>query len=462
METEPQAVELFVRRSRMPAPAREVFAWHARPGAFQRLTPPWERVEVVEDSGGIGDGARKVIRMGRPPFTLRWVAEHRDYVDGEQFRDVQRRGPFARWTHTHRVEPAGDDGAWLEDRIEYALPLGGLGALAGGGFTRRRLQRMFAYRHRVTAHDVAAHAQARGVGAMRILISGASGLIGSALAPFLTGGGHEVVRLIRGRKKAGSVAWNPDAGTIDAAGLEGFDAVVHLAGENIAGGRWTAAKKARIHASRIGGTRLLVEALGKLARPPKTLITASAIGYYGHRHADIVDEDSAPGAGFLADICKEWEEATAAAAARGIRVVNLRLGVVLAGNGGMLATIATPFKLGLGGVVGGGDQYMSWVAIDDVLGAILYALSTPALAGPVNVVSPNPVTNREFTTTLAHVLSRPALLPFPATAVRLLLGEMGDELLLASTRVDPQRLTAAGFSFAFPQLEDALRHVLGK
>lgn len=206
METEPQAVELFVRRSRMPAPAREVFAWHARPGAFQRLTPPWERVEVVEDSGGIGDGARKVIRMGRPPFTLRWVAEHRDYVDGEQFRDVQRRGPFARWTHTHRVEPAGDDGAWLEDRIEYALPLGGLGALAGGGFTRRRLQRMFAYRHRVTAHDVAAHAQARGVGAMRILISGASGLIGSALAPFLTGGGHEVVRLIRGRKKAGSVA----------------------------------------------------------------------------------------------------------------------------------------------------------------------------------------------------------------------------------------------------------------
>ena len=298
---------------------------------------------------------------------------------------------------------------------------------------------------------------------MKILISGASGLIGTALVPFLTTGGHQVVRLVRGgRKKAGTVQWDPASGGIDRAGLEGFDAVIHLAGENISGGRWTVERKARIHASRVAGTRLLVEALAGLTRPPKTLIAASAIGYYGDRKDDVVDEDSAPGAGFLADVCREWEAATLPAAQRGIRVVNLRLGVVLSGSGGMLPTVLTPFRFGLGGAIGGGAQYMSWVAIDDVLGAILHALATPALSGPVNAVSPTPVTNRAFTETLARVLSRPALLPVPAAAIRLLLGEMGEELLLSSTRVEPQRLTAAGFHFQFAELEAALRHVLGR
>ncbi|MEO8603174.1 MAG: TIGR01777 family oxidoreductase [bacterium] len=457
------AVELFVRRSHLAAPAEAVFAWHTRAGAFERLTPPWEDVAVIEEHGGIEDGARKVLRMGRPPFSLRWVADHQDYVEGRQFRDVQSSGPFAQWTHTHRIEPDGPDACWLEDHIAYALPLGGLGALAGGGFTRRKLQRMFDYRHRITAHDVAAHRQARGAGTMKILISGASGLIGTALVPFLTTGGHQVVRLVRGgRKKAGTVQWDPAAGTIDRAGLEGFDAVVHLSGENIAAGRWTPERKARIHASRVDGTRLLVEALAGLTHPPKILIAASAIGYYGDRKEDIVDEDSAPGAGFLADVCREWEAATFPAAQAGMRVVNLRFGVVLSGKGGMLPTVLTPFRFGLGGAIGGGAQYMSWVAIDDVLGAVLYALTTPALSGPVNAVSPHPVTNRVFTDTLAQVLSRPALLPIPAAAVRLLFGEMGEELLLSSTRVEPERLTAAGFHFTFPDLESALRHVLGK
>jgi len=447
----------------MAAPATDVFAWHARPGAFERLTPPWERVAVVEQRGTIENGARKVLRLGRPPFATRWVAEHRDYIAGEQFRDVQTRGPFAHWTHTHRVEPDGADACWLEDHVAYALPLGGVGALAGGGFTRRKLQRMFDYRHRVTAHDVVAHARARGSGTMKILISGASGLIGTALAPFLTSGGHRVVRLTRGAgEQADTVAWDPGAGTIDRARLEGLDAVVHLAGENISAGRWSPERKARIYASRVDGTRLLVEALTGLRQPPKVLIAVSAIGYYGNRQDDIVDEDSAPGAGFLADVCREWEAVTLPAAQHGIRVVNLRLGVVLSGNGGMLPTLLTPFRLGLGGAIGGGAQYVSWVAIDDVLGAVLYALSTPALSGPVNAVSPHPVTNREFTDTLARVLSRPALLPIPAAAVRLLFGEMGEELLLASTRVEPQRLTTSGFHFAFADLETALRHLLGR
>ncbi len=298
---------------------------------------------------------------------------------------------------------------------------------------------------------------------MRILVTGASGLIGSALVSALAGAGHEVVRLVRGggRRRAGTVVWDPGAGTIDHAGLEGSDAVVHLAGENIAAGRWTAARKARIRDSRVEGTRLLAEALAGLATPPHTFVAASAIGYYGHRGRDEVDEDSAPGAGFLADVCREWEGATAPAVQRDIRVVHLRIGVVLSADGGALATMLPPFRLGLGGPVGSGNQYMSWIAIDDVVAAVQFALTTTALAGPVNAVAPQPVPNREFVQTLARVLGRPALVPFPAFAVRTLFGEMGEELLLSSTRVIPHRLQEAGFTFRFPELEPALRHLLG-
>lgn len=459
---EPASAELFARRTHVDAPAAAVFRWHARPGALERLTPPWQPVRVVERHGGIEDGGRVVLRLGRGPFAVRWVAEHVDVIDGEQFRDVQRSGPFAHWRHTHRVEPDGAGDCWLEDRIEYALPFGALGALVGGGVTRRTLDRLFRYRHRLTAGDAAAHARWRGGSPMRVLVSGASGLIGGALVPFLTTGGHDVVRLARGRKRAGAVSWDPAAGSIDHAGLAGLDAVVHLAGENIAGGRWTVEKKARIRDSRVVGTRLLCEALAALPRPPQVLVAASAIGFYGDRGNDVVDEDSAPGAGFLADVCREWEAATAPAAAAGIRVVNLRFGVVLSGAGGALGTMLPPFRLGLGGPIGGGRQFMSWIAIDDVLDAILFALATAALSGPVNAVAPGVTTNAELTATLGRVLSRPAVIPVPAFAVRLLFGEMGDELLLSSTRVVPQRLEAAGFRFRFPALEPALRHLLGR
>jgi hypothetical protein len=454
--------ELFVRRSSIGAPASEVFRWHARPGAFERLTPPWEAVRVVERHGGIEDGARLVLRLGPAGLGPRWVAEHRDYIEGEQFRDVQTAGPFAHWVHTHRVEPDGPDACWLEDRIEYALPFGALGTLVGGGFTRRKLARMFRYRHALTAADIAAHRRVQGVGAMKILVTGANGLIGGTLVPFLTTGGHEVVRLTRGPTRAGAASWDPERGTIDREALEGLDAVVHLAGENISTGRWTAEKKARIRDSRVEGTRLLCEALAGLRRRPTVLVAASAIGFYGHRGRDVVDEDSAPGGGFLADVCREWEAATVSAAAAGVRVVNLRIGVVLSATGGALASLLTPFKLGVGGPVGSGRQYMSWIAIDDVADAILFALTTPSLAGPVNAVAPTPVTNAEFVRTLGAVLSRPAILPLPAFAVRLLFGEMGEELLLSSTRVEPHRLQAAGFTFRFPTLEPALRHLLGR
>lgn len=455
--------EVFVQRCPIDAPAEAVFAWHERPGALVRLIPPWEHVEVVECRGGVRNGGRTVLFTRIGPARVRWVAEHRDYVAGRQFRDVQTTGPFARWEHTHLIEEQGPGRCVLEDRIEYALPLGGLGRVFAARSVRRKLDAMFAYRHRTTRDDVAAHQRHGDRGTMRILVSGARGLIGSALSAFLSCGGHRVVRLVReGPGVAGeSVAWDPATGRLDASALEGIDAVVHLAGESIAE-RWTPEKKRRIRESRVNGTRLLAEALAGLPKPPKVFACASAIGWYGDRGDLTLTEAGTPGQGMLPDVCREWEAATQPAADAGIRVVNLRFGVVLSPTGGALAKMLTPFKWGAGGVVGSGRQYMSWIALDDAVGAIHHCLMVPELSGPVNVVAPRPVTNSDFTRTLGRVLGRPTFLPMPAFAARLAFGEMADALLLASARVEPARLQATDYPFRFPELEGALRHMLGR
>ena len=293
---------------------------------------------------------------------------------------------------------------------------------------------------------------------MRILLTGSSGLIGQALLPFLTSNGHTVVRLTRSPTSGRHIVWNPDAGTIDTDDLGDFEAIVHLAGESVVG-RWTPEKKARILASRIKGTRVLCESLrGRHI----VLVSASAIGYYGDRDNQVLDEESSSGTLFLSEVARAWEAATEPAAKAGIRVVNLRIGFVLSKAGGGLATMLLPFKLGIGGRVGSGRQYMSWITVDDVVGAISHALVSDSLRGPVNAVAPHPVTNLEFTKTLGHVLGRPTIFPLPAFVARLVLGEMADELLLASTRVSPSRLLASGYEFRFPDLAGALRHVLGK
>jgi len=295
---------------------------------------------------------------------------------------------------------------------------------------------------------------------MRIAVSGSHGLIGSALVQALAQAGHEVVRLVRDGAGGTGIAWDPERGTLDRSALEGIDAVVHLAGYGIAERRWTAPVKELIRSSRVNGTRLLATALADMVRRPQVLVAASAIGYYGDRGDTWLEEDSEPGTGFLADVCRAWEAAAEPARAAGIRTVTARIGIVLSPEGGALQRMLLPFKLGLGGRIGSGQQYMSWVACDDVVAAIQFAIEQSSLAGPVNVVAPEPVTNREFTQVLARVLRRPAFLPLPSFLARLAFGEMADALLLASTRVRPRRLLEAGYTFRFPTLEAALRHLL--
>jgi len=299
---------------------------------------------------------------------------------------------------------------------------------------------------------------------MRVAITGSSGLIGSALVERLRADGHQVTRLVRGRERAvgaGAVHWDPARGEVDAAGLEGHDVVIHLAGESIVG-LWTARKKARIRDSRVEGTRLIAGALAGLARPPAVLLSASATGFYGARPPDeVLDEEASPGTGFLAETAQAWEAAADPARAAGIRVVHARFGLVLSPRGGALAAMLPVFRLGLGGRLGSGAQVWSWIALDDVVEAALHVVRTDPLAGPVNFVAPEPVSNAEFTRVLGRVLRRPTLFAVPAFAARLVAGEMAEEMLLTGARVEPRRLLESGYRFRFPSLEPALRHLLG-
>ena len=299
---------------------------------------------------------------------------------------------------------------------------------------------------------------------MKILLTGSHGLVGSALMKSLESDGHEVRPMVRYATGYGSkeIEWSPERYSIALSRIEGFDAVVHLAGENIAEGRWSDEKKQRIRESRVKGTQLLSEALASLNSRPATFLCASAIGFYGDRGDETLVETSPPGQGFLPEVCVEWENSTREAAEKGIRTVNMRFGIILAEEGGALAKMLTPFRMGVGGTFGSGKQWMSWILLEDVIRAIKQALTTEALSGPVNYVAPNPVRNAEFTKTLGRVLSRPTLFPVPEFAVKLLFGQMGEELLLGSQRVEPARLKESGFEFQYPQLEAALRHLLNR
>mgnify|MGYP006424172507 CR=1 FL=1 len=448
--------------SDMPVPAKDLFAWHARSGAFQRLVPPWAPVRL-ESFDGIHEGDRAAIRLGPSPFSIKWVAEHHNVIEGEQFCDRQVSGPFSHWNHTHRMEPVDDATSRLVDEIEYALPAGPIGKQIGKWFAEPELKRQFAYRHRITRRDLELHNRYNPDGhSLTVAVSGASGLVGSALSAMLTTGGHTVVPLVRsGPAGDDEILWDPRTGAVEADKFATVDAVVHLAGENVFG-LWTDAKKQRIYESRATGTRLLSDALASLENPPDVFISASAIGYYGDHGAERITEDAEPrNAGFLSDVCKAWESAADAAREAGIRVVHPRIGVVLTPAGGALQLMLPAFKLGLGGRIGAPGQYFPWITLDDVLGGMYHMLWTDELSGPVNLAAPNPAQMSEYTDTLASVLNRPAFLNPPVPIVKALGGEMAREMLLTSARIIPQKLLDSGYDFGYAELEPGLRHQLG-
>jgi len=435
----------------------EVFAWYGRSGALQRLNPPWAPLRLVTESNSLERGRTRL----RLPGGLLWAADHdptgydppRQFVDEigvDGVRSLPIRLAVARWRHTHEFETVDDRHTRVIDRIDSPVP----------GFA---LNSMFDYRYAQLAEDLRAHQLARANGAVRltVAISGASGLVGTALAAFLSTGGHQVIRLVRHTPRhPGERRWDP--ADPDPTLFTGVDAVVHLAGASIAG-RFTAAHKDAIRESRIGPTRRLAELAG-LPGGPRVFVCASAIGYYGSDRGDEpLTEDSSRGDGFLADLVADWEDATAPAEEAAVRVVKVRTGIVQSPLGGTLRLLLPLFRAGLGGRLGDGQQWLSWIGLDDLLDVYHRALWDTALSGPVNGVGPAPVRNAEYTHSLAATLHRPAVLPVPALGPRVILGGEGArELAYASQRVEPARLIAREHSFRYPKLESSLRHMLGK
>lgn len=456
----------FTYRTELPGhPVSEVFAWHERPGALERLTPPWGDVDVVEKEGGIRDGARVVLRIRQGPAAFDWELRHHGYVENERFCDEQVSGPLKSWNHTHSFEEDGAGGTRMVDVIELEPPLGPAGAALAPGFFDRELDRLFAFRKIRLRGDLGRHAAFSDRPRLTVAVTGSSGMIGTALTHFLTTGGHRVIRVVRSRDELGEdrIFWNPASREIDADGLRGVDAVVHLAGVPIADGRWTDERKKAIHRSRVEGTDLLARTLGDLRNGPRTLVSMSAVGYYGDRGEERLTESSAAGTkGFLTSVTKDWEAATRPAERGGVRVVRLRAGVVLSPEGGALGKMLLPFKMGVGGRLGSGRQYVSWIDLDDLVGLIHHCLMDGTMRGAVNATAPHPVTNSTFTSVLGSVLGRPTIIPVPGLAVKAAFGQLGEETLLQGQRVLPEAARAGGYEFGFDGVEESLRFQLGK
>jgi uncharacterized protein (TIGR01777 family) len=455
-------MNIFTRKSHLPVPVERVFAWHARSGAIQRLTPPWAPMTLKWRQGrGVDKGVRVGFDMRVLGVPMIWEAEHIDFRKNRMFKDRQVKGPFSRWEHTHLFSPAEGDGTVMTDLVAYQLPVGCLSA-PFYPLARKALARMFDYRHRILAHDLVHYADR--IRPMRILISGASGSIGSALVPFLRTCGHEVIRLVRhgGPLSEGDVYWDPYKDILDLAAVAPVDAVINLNGKDISRGEWTDAQKQAIIDSRVQPTRFLVQKMLEMDQRPDVFISASAIGFYGEGADAVLTETSPVGTSFISRVCRDWEQASVPAQAAGIRTVQLRIGVVLSPAGGALARMLPAFAAGCGATLGKGRQYMSWISMDDTLGGIFHILKNRDITGPVNLTAPAPVSNRRFTRILANVLSRPAVFAIPDWIADRLWGEMGKETLLTSARVVPEKLLKARFAFQYPDLEAALRHLLGR
>jgi len=451
---------IFEQRTALPFSTHQLYRYHINPGAFERLTPPWEKVEVAEPDSGINEGHVRHLKIGPWPVSISWKAIHEEFVEGAQFVDRQLQGPFKEWRHQHLFEKTEDRRSVLHDRIHFQAPFG----LPIGPLVRRKLGPMFHYRHRQTERDLALLSAYPGpLGAprtrgLKIGITGATGFVGRRLTSLLQVGGHRVIRLRRGHQAEGEneAVWWPEP---DLASLEGLDAVIHLAGEPIAQ-PWTESARERIFYSRVEGTKRLSRALADLKKPPKVLISTSATGYYEQQSQEPVDESAPPCDHFLSVVCQAWEGATEPAENAGIRVCHVRVGLVLEPSGGVLGLQLPAFRLGLGAVLGDGRQMQPFVDQDDLVGAFYHLLQNEDLRGPFNATAPHPVTQKEFAETLASMLGRPLWMKIPESPARTVLKDQAD-LFFSGVAALPNRLQETGYQFLAPTLRECFAHHLG-
>lgn len=457
---------VFQAKVELAASRQEVMDWHERPSAFERLSPPWADVTCVERTGSIRDNSRVVLLIKQGAVKIPWVLGHKDFVEGHQFCDYQIAGPFEFWQQTHRVEdvPDSKESCLLVDTVEFRPPLGAAGWISGATYVKAELARLFRYRHEVMRREVALRKRYF-KRPLRILITGATGLVGRHLVAMLQTQGHEVLVLSRQTAVAGvkNVAWDPLKGEIENIEvLENLDAIVHLSGRNVTAARWTLAEKQLIYESRIKSTSYLASLVQSLKNPPAAVVVASAMGYYGGRGSEPLTEDSSGGSGFLAEVCRDWEAAAMPMEKTGTRLSLARIGAVLTPEGGALQKLLPVFSLGAGGPVGNGKQYFSWISIDDMCASIYHAICEESIRGPFNAVSPDCLTNSQFSRALGRVLKRPTILPVKESILRAIYGEAADALVLNSLRVLPQKLKQTGYQFFDPDLDGALRFMLGR
>ncbi len=484
--------KVFTKNCNIHETVEAVFAWHERHGALERLTPSWMTMKNIRKTGGIETGSAVSMKMAPAafplplPFFISMAAEHIAYEKNHFFRDRLIRCPFLKWEHTHTFSSRGKGLSQLEDRVHYALPIHIPRTWAP--LVENELHRLFSYRHRVMMSDLERHKAfksqdpdtasrypaAATMGTislsttpipLNIVISGASGTVGNALVPFLTTGGHRVIQLVRRAPlNSDEIQWNPYNGELDLTPAGKIDVIINLNGHHIGSGRWTDKTKELIIKSRNLSTSLLADCITALPsdRRPELFISASATGFYGDCGDSCINENSCCGDLFISRVCDEWEASARSVEDAGIRTVFARMGVVLTPAGGALQRMLPGFLMGLGAKIGTGAQYMSWISMDDLVYSLYHIISHREINGAVNLASPNPVTNAEFTRILGKVLSRPAPFTLPAFLIKLLWGKMGEEVLLASTCAMPDRLLASGFKFSYPDLVQTLAHVLGK
>lgn len=449
----------FTRKITLQAPVKRVYDWHKRRGSLQRLIPPWLKLDLVSDNFELKNGSSYTLKFTWGPLWKTWKFLFSNVQKNEQFYSYQIKGPFKSWVHEQRFKHDDKKNTLVEDNIQYSLHFGIITNSLLNPLIQQKLKRIFRYRHEILKRDLVTNFQKSQAKSLKIVVTGASGMIGTALTHYLFSKGHSVIPLSH-TKKFKNHFWDPNKGILDPSILENVDAVVNLAGESIAS-RWTDDKKDRIYNSRIRSTKLLVKAISKTKKPPRVLINLSGISIYGNNREERLHEESNIGKdGFLRHLCMDWEETAAGAQKYGTRVVLLRTGMVLSPAGGALKQMLPAFKCALGGRLGSGLQNISWISIDDLLDTIYFSILNTQIRGPVNTTAPYYVTNFRFKQTLAQKLNRPAWFPIPKFILKLVFGEMAEETILTDLKVHPQKLLAAGFKFRYPRIDQAIKHAL--